>query len=214
MSLLGINGYGNYQFTGLTTGENNTDGSNQQRHSVSQSSPHNNQGYASANQTTGLSALSRLKNVLNSVPPDDDGRVTHSSIKEYKESLEVAFRGTVTEGLLSLGVSEDVEFSLKTDPSTGKMSVYTQDEDKEVIEAYFAANPELASQFEKIQVLAATLNQTETKVSRPLLRQDLQLQFSSYWTENASDLSASVESSIYQYNSGIFSSLRGLNTFV
>ncbi len=218
MSLLGINGYGTYQFSSLTSSSSDSASTSDSTSAKDSSTSSRLSYYSSQNSsdtpTTSASTLARLKAILESVPKDANGRVTYSTIEDYKDSLESKFRSTVTTGLLALGVSEDAEFSLKTDPTTGEMTVYTQDEDKATIKAYFDANPDLESQFEKVQALNAVLEQAETKVSSAQLRKDIQLEFSSYWTSNASDITSSMSSSIYQYSSGNFSNLTGLNTFV
>jgi hypothetical protein len=212
MSLQGISTYGGYRFNSLNTKESETESSkesasNALREMTGQSS-------GSGSTSASMSALSRMQTILSRIPKDDDGRLTFSDAKQYKKLMETDFRDKVSKGLRKLGVDENVEFTLKIDPATGSMKVNSSHPDKEKIEAFFEANPDLVSQFEEIQVLEGATKYTERKVPVSQIRREIQLQSASFWNSDETDLYASMSSVFYKYGGGNFSSMGGLNTFV
>lgn len=215
MSIQGINAYGGYKLNlkDALQGKE-TDSTEESKKALLQS-----MADGASQQTSGLSmsqsALTRMQTILARIPKDENGRLTFTDAKQYKEMLEKDFRGTVAEGLRKLGVDEDVEFTLKLDPATGEMKVNCATEDKEKIEAFFEANPKLVKQFEEIHTLESATSYVGRKVSTPQLRREIQLQAASFWNnQNSDDIFSSMSSVFYKYQASSFASMTGLNTFV
>lgn len=80
------------------------------------------------------------------------GKVTYNDMIAYRDKLSEDFQETVKAGLAELGVDEDADFRLSMN-SDGTIQVSSNHKDKAKIEQYFKENPELAEDYEKIQVL-------------------------------------------------------------
>jgi hypothetical protein len=100
----------------------------------------------------------QVESALSLVTPGKTGKITMADITASRDSRLAEFKDTVSKGLLAVGVDPKVDFTLGYNSSTGKLIVNTTSSDKRKIEAYFAANPDLAEEFNSVQKLDAMAN--------------------------------------------------------
>lgn len=95
----------------------------------------------------------QLRGALDGIEPDANGRITFKQVQEHKKALEEEFTAVVKADLRKLGVDEDINFRLVENPADGKVVVISDHPDKELVEKYLQANPDVVEQFQHIEKL-------------------------------------------------------------
>jgi hypothetical protein len=113
-----------------------------------------------------------LRDLLAAASPDADGQLAFADVEARHAELLESWNGEVKADLEDLGVDTATVFRLLYDPA-GSATVAGEHLDKDMINAYFAANPERvrqlgqALQFGKLAA-AARNNLSEQDMARPL----------------------------------------------
>lgn len=98
------------------------------------------------------SLLSNLSQVFNGMGVGSKDSVTFNDMLNYRDTLRQSFEDTTKQGLREMGVDENVNFQVISD-GNGGIKIVTNSEDKAKIDAFFAKNPALISQFNQIESL-------------------------------------------------------------
>lgn len=94
-----------------------------------------------------------LQKALDAMKQAGYTRFTFSDVEDYRKQLESQFSSAVKSDLTEMGLAPDTEFNLELD-SGGNLRVVANSTDKNLIEEYFADNPEMVNVFKNIQSLS------------------------------------------------------------
>jgi hypothetical protein len=113
-----------------------------------------------------------LRDLLSTASPDADGQLTFADVEARHTELLETWNDEIKADLQGVGVDTSTVFRLLYDPA-GSVTVAGEHPDKDMINAYFAANPERvrqlgqALQFGKLSA-AARNSLSEQDMTRPL----------------------------------------------
>jgi len=166
--------------------------------------------------TGGASSLSEIKSMINAalkgVEPDGNGRVTFAQLEKHREAMEKEFAEKVKADLRELGVAEDIDFRLVADPSSGKVEVVSNHEDKGKVEQYLKDNPEVVEQFKQIQTIANLDRARQFNgISRADMKRQIQMEALGNFFMSASSNGMGTGSMVMDYFQGSASLMNGLN---
>ena len=150
---------------------------------------------------------------LSMIPKGADGTLSFQDVDDYREELETFWDASVMADLEELGVDISEQFPLTYDATTGKVTVSSDHEDKEIIDQYFEDNPDRVAEFETIVQLGKLTATAEEKLSQDMMITDLQMQSLAWWYEDNTDPTSWFEGGGMLAMSGM-SSYLGLNITV
>lgn len=128
-----------------------------------------------------------IQALLSDIPKGDGDRLSFQDVVNYRDSLETEWDQTVNSDLKAIGVDVTAKFRLMHDSSTGKATASSDHPDKARIDAYFAANPDRADDFEKIIQLGKLANVAENKLAPQEMQQTLQTEAMAWWYQSNMD---------------------------
>ena len=141
--------------------------------------------------------------------------IKSGDIAEEASRMESDYQLKIKVALKALGVDEDIEFKLGLDKS-GKVVVNAEHADKDTVQAFFDANPELSEELKDIEALK-NLQKTMTNNSKGMsavdIKRSIQLENMNafYSGLNGDD---SYSSLIMSYTKNSISALAGINVKV
>ena len=138
--------------------------------------------------------------------------VKSGDIAEEAARMEEEFQLKIKLALKTMGVDEDIEFVLGLDEA-GKIVVNADHEDKDLVQAFFNANPELSEELSDIEALK-NLHKTMTNNSKGMssvdIRKSIQLEnLDAFYSGFESD--DGYSSLLMAYTKNSISALAGLN---
>ncbi|MGE4297069.1 MAG: hypothetical protein AB7E47_03485 [Desulfovibrionaceae bacterium] len=163
--------------------------------------------------TTMAGIKQKVESLLADIDPGEDGKLTMDDIEAARDELLDGFTSTIKGDLLALGVDEDIEFTLGMD-SSGALIVNSSHPDKETIQSYLDANPDLADDYEDIQTLTKFTNMAGSSRSSAAIRNDIQASNIDLIMGTDESDWFSQNSMLLRYASGTVSSYSGLNITV
>ncbi|MBG0788882.1 MAG: hypothetical protein H0S80_00115 [Desulfovibrionaceae bacterium] len=150
---------------------------------------------------------------LSKIPAGSDGMLSFQDVDDYREEMETRWDVEVMADLKELGVDITQQFPLTYSPTTGKVTVSGDHEDKATIDKYFEDNPDKVADFETIVQLGKLTATAEDSISLDMMSTDLQLQSLAWWFEDNTDPTSWFEGGGLLAFSGS-SSYKGLNLTV
>jgi hypothetical protein len=130
-------------------------------------------GSAMAGTSSLLSSQGReeIMKAIESMKKEGYTSFSFADIEDYRKKLENDFALAVRSDMKEMGLDENMQFTLVVDAS-GNIQVLSDHEDKAVLKAYFADNPEMVDVFKHIQALSniKKTQQKEAQLGNPLAK--------------------------------------------
>ena len=130
----------------------------------------------------------RINEILADVPRSGS-KLSFDDVLAYRDQLKEELETTVREDMEKLGVDVDTDIQLAYDSASGQVVCTNDHPDKDVINRYFQANPEVCEDYVTALQLSRLAEPAETQLSPTQLRAQLQAQTVSFWMAENSDAS-------------------------
>lgn len=150
------------------------------------------------------SARQLIQSILGSVPSRSTDSLSFREIVEYYESLQSEWNRAVNDDLVELGVAVTTPFRLMYDPA-GAITVAGEHGDKEMINAYFIANPGRIDELGESFRLGKLADTAQNRLTPGEMGQSLQVEAMAMWYASNMD-----PSSLYQGGGLLFGSGGGI----
>jgi len=129
----------------------------------------------------------RIRALLLDIPKGDNNRLSFNDIVTHRDSMEKDWDAVVGGDLKSAGVDMSTKIRLMHTPGSGGVAANADHPDKNKIDQYFATNPELADDFERVLQLGKLVDVAERKLAPQEMDQTLETEAMAWWYQSNMD---------------------------